>query len=79
MSLNEKIQATCQYVCTLAILALFAHATPSVAGLDQQTLLNFITKNDDRLKQIEKHGVKLPSQVFLLAKAALPVNKSTWS
>ena len=39
-----------------------------------QTLLQFVTDHDDKLKQVEKHGVKLPDTVqgwHLLAKSGL--------
>ncbi|CAK9019946.1 unnamed protein product [Durusdinium trenchii] len=41
---------------------------------DGQTLLQFVTDHDDKLKQVEKHGVKLPDTVqgwHLLTKSGL--------
>ena len=52
----------------------FSSYFENLARKPGQTLLSFVTEHDDRLKQIEKHGVRLPTQVqgwFLLAKASL--------
>ena len=63
-----------QYDANVEMPADFSSYFEHLARKPGQTLLNYVTDHDDRLKQIEKHGVRLPSQIqgwFLLAKAAL--------
>eukprot|EP00913_Durusdinium_trenchii_P003467 g3210.t1 len=63
-----------QYDSNVEMPADFSAYFENLARKPGQTLLNFVTDHDDRLKQIEKHGVRLPTQVqgwFLLAKASL--------
>ena len=70
----KTLDASFQYDANVEMPADFASYFEHLSRKPGQTLLNFVTDHDDRLKQIEKHGVKLPSQIqgwFLLAKAAL--------
>eukprot|EP00913_Durusdinium_trenchii_P010092 g9465.t1 len=67
-----------QYDSNVEMPADFSGYFENLARKPGQTLLSFVTDHDDRLKQIEKHGVRLPSQVqgwFLLAKASLTREK----
>ncbi|CAK9069007.1 unnamed protein product [Durusdinium trenchii] len=63
-----------QYDANVEMPADFSSYFEHLARKPGQTLLNYVTDHDDRLKQIEKHGVRLPTQIqgwFLLTKAAL--------
>ena len=70
----KTLDGSFQYDANVEMPADFASYFEHLSRKPGQTLLNFVTDHDDRLKQIEKHGVKLPIQIqgwFLLAKAAL--------
>ena len=66
------LDAAFQYDSKVEMPADFAAYFESQGRRSGQSLLQFITDHDDRLRRVEKHGVKLPAEVqgwHLLAKS----------
>eukprot|EP00435_Cladocopium_sp_Y103_P026681 s2681_g6.t1 len=66
------LDAAFQYDSKVEMPADFSSYFESTGRRAGQTLLQFITDHDERLRRLEKHGVKLPAEVqgwHLLAKA----------
>ncbi|CAK9005048.1 unnamed protein product [Durusdinium trenchii] len=69
-----RLDSTFRYDSKVELPADFSAYFEHLQRRQDQTLLQFVTDHDDKLKQVEKHGVKLPDTVqgwHLLAKSGL--------
>ena len=74
LEIIRKLDTAFQYDSRIELPADFSAYFTSMQRRAGQTLLQFVTEHDDRLRRLERHDVKLPSEVqgwHLLHKASL--------
>ena len=74
LEIIRKLDTAFQYDSRVELPADFSAYFTSMQRRAGQTLLQFVTEHDDRLRRLERHDVKLPSEVqgwHLLHKASL--------